>query len=179
MAIYHLHVGIVKRSSGRSSVGAAAYRAADRLRSDHDGMTHDYSPKSSAVNAAAYRSGESLSDEQGNKMHDYTRKRGVVHAEILLPENAPQEYQDRATLWNAVEKSEIRKDAQTAREMDIALPVEFDRHEQITLTREYVKGNFVDKGMCADLFYLLYLQSFWLFLYISNFFELAPQPMKI
>jgi len=150
MAIYHLHVDIVKRSSGRSSVAAAAYRAADKLRSDRDGMTHDYAPKSSAVNAAAYRSGENLSNEQSGAMHDYTRKRGVVHTEILLPENAPQEYQDRATLWNAVERAEKRKDAQTAREMDMALPVELNRQEQIALVREYVKENFVDKGMCAD-----------------------------
>jgi len=150
MAIYHLHVGIVKRSSGRSAVAAAAYRAADKLHSDHDGMTHDYSEKSNAVNAAAYRSGESLQNEQEKTTHDYTRKRGVVHTEIMLPENAPREFKDRATLWNAVEKSEKRKDAQTARDIDIALPVELDRQEQISLVREYVKENFVDKGMCAD-----------------------------
>ena len=150
MAIYHLHVSIVKRSSGRSSVAAAAYRAADKLRSEQDGMTHDYSPKTSAVNAAAYRSGESLQNERSDITHDYTRKQGVVHNEIMLPVNAPQQYQDRATLWNAVERAEKRKDAQTARDIDIALPIELDRQEQIELVREYVKDNFVDKGMCAD-----------------------------
>ena len=150
MAIYHLHVGIVSRGSGRSSVAAAAYRAAEKLRSGYDGTTHDYAPKSSAVNAAAYRSGESLRDGQHGKLHDYRRKHGVVHTEIMLPETAPREYQDRATLWNAVEKSEKRKDAQTARDIDMALPVELDRQEQIALVREYVKENFVDKGMCAD-----------------------------
>ena len=114
-------------------------------------MTHDYASKSSSVNAAAYRSGESLTDEQRDITHDYTRKRGVVHTEIMLPGNAPQEYQDRATLWNAVEKAEKRKDAQTARDIDIALPVELGRQEQTALVREYVKDNFVDKGMCADI----------------------------
>ena len=150
MAIYHLHVDMVRRSSGRSSVAAAAYRSAEKLRSEHEGMTHDYSSKSSAVNAAAYRSGESLQNEQERTTHDYTRKQGVVHTEIMLPENAPREFKDRATLWNAVEKSEKRKDAQTARDIDIALPIELDRQEQILLVREYVKDNFVDKGMCAD-----------------------------
>ena len=144
MAIYHLHVSMVKRSSGRSSVAAAAYRSAEKLKSEHDNVTHDYSPKSSSVNASAYRSGEKLGE------YDYTRKQGVVHTEILLPENAPQEYADRATLWNAVEQSEKRRDAQTARDIDIALPIEFDRQEQIMLVRDYVKENFVDKGMCAD-----------------------------
>jgi len=150
MAIYHLHVGIIKRSSGRSAVAAAAYRAADKLHSEHDDITYDYSQKSSVVNAAAYRAGESLKNEHSGATHDYTYKTGVVHTEIMLPENAPQEYSGRSTLWNAVEKAERRKDAQTAREIDIALPVELERSEQITLVREYVKENFVDVDMCAD-----------------------------
>ena len=150
MAIYHLHVGIVSRSSGRSSVAAAAYRAAEKLKSDHDGITHDYATKSSSVNAAAYRSGESLQDVQHVAVHDYRRKYGVVHTEIMLPETAPREFEDRATLWNAVEKSEKRKDAQTARDIDMALPVELNRQEQIALVRGYAKENFVDRGMCAD-----------------------------
>ena len=145
MAIYHLHVSMVKRSSGRSSVAAAAYRSAEKLRSEQDGMTHDYTPRTSSVNAAAYRSGEKLGE------YDYTRKQGVVHTEIMLPSNAPREYEDRATLWNANEKSEKRKDAQTARDIDIALPIELDRQEHIILVRAYVKENFVDKGMCGDL----------------------------
>jgi hypothetical protein len=144
MAIYHLHVSMVKRSNGRSSVAAAAYRSAEKLRSEYDCVTHDYSTKSSSVNASAYRSGEKLGE------YDYTRKQGVVHTEIMLPKNAPQEYQDRATLWNAVERAEKRKDAQTARDIDIALPIEMNRQEQILLVRTYVKENFVDKGMCAD-----------------------------
>ena len=32
----------------------------------------------------------------------------LVHSEITLPPNAPKEYADRATLWNAVELSESR-----------------------------------------------------------------------
>jgi len=116
---------MIKRSSGRSSVAAAAYRSAEKLRSERD----------SSVNAAAYRSGEKLGE------YDYTRKQGVVHTEILLPENAPQDYSDRAALWNAVEQAEKRKDAQTARDIDIALPIELDRQEQIALVREYVKQN--------------------------------------
>ena len=137
MAIYHLHVQIISRGSGRSSVAAAAYRAGEKLY------------QRTAVEASAYRSGEELQENRGIK-HDYTRKTGIVHTEIILPENAPREYQDRATLWNAVEQSEKRKDAQIAREIDIALPIEFNLHEQKELLREYIKENFVDKGMCAD-----------------------------
>ena len=81
---------------------------------------------------------------------NYTRKGGVVHTEILLPDHAPAKYADRAILWNAVEKVERYKTAQLAREIEIALPVELTREQNISLVREYVKQNFVDKGMCAD-----------------------------
>ena len=149
MAIYHFHVGVVSRKTGRSAVAASAYRSAEKLKSDYDGITHDYE-KSSVVNTSAYISGERLNNERNSKTHDYTRKRGVVHTEIMLPHNAPREYIDRATLWNAVERAEKRKDAQTARDIDVALPVELGRVEQIELMREYIQENFTQKGMIAD-----------------------------
>jgi ATP-dependent exoDNAse (exonuclease V) alpha subunit len=92
--------------------------------------------------------------ERGNHAeridHDYTRKGGVVHTEILLPEHAPQEYSDRAILWNAVEMAERNRNAQLAREIELALPVELTRGQNISLVRDYVKQQFVEKGMCAD-----------------------------
>jgi hypothetical protein len=95
LTIYHLSIKIISRGKGKSAVAAAAYRAGETITNEYDGITHDYS-----------------------------RKGGVVHAEILLPENAPEEYRSRAVLWNAVEKSERYKTAQLAREIEIALPVE-------------------------------------------------------
>lgn len=74
-----------------------------------------------------------------------------MHTEILLPGHAPAEYADRATLWNAVEKIEKAKNAQLAREIEIALPQELTREQGISLVREYVKHNFVAAGMCADI----------------------------
>lgn len=151
MAIYHLHVGIVSRKTGRSSVAAAAYRSGEKLHSKHDGITYDYTPvKIDSISAAAYRSGEKLHNEHDGKTHDYTKKTGVVYSEIMLPKNALKEYKDRATLWNAVEKSEKRYDAQTARDIDVALPIEFNRQEQIETLRKYIQENFVAHGMCAD-----------------------------
>ena len=47
----------------------------------------------------------------------------------------------------AIEKS---SDAQLAREIEVALPVELSRVEQLALVRSFVKDNFVDAGMCAD-----------------------------
>ncbi|MDR1992090.1 MAG: MobA/MobL family protein [Nitrososphaerota archaeon] len=133
MAIYYFDGNIIGRSSRRFSVGAAAYRAGEKLRS---------------VAHAAYQSGEEL--RAGEIVHDYTRKGGVVHSEIILPDNTPEEYKDRQTLWNAVEKRERRKDAQLAREFVVALPREFDLPEQIEVMREYIGENFANKGMIAD-----------------------------
>ena len=121
MAIFHCQVKMIGRSSGRSSVGAAAYRAGELLKNEHDGVTHDYS-----------------------------RKIGVEHSEILLPKQAPREYLNRGKLWNAVEASEKSKNAQTAREVELALPTELGRQQQIDVVRDYIKENFVNKGMCAD-----------------------------
>jgi ATP-dependent exoDNAse (exonuclease V) alpha subunit len=82
--------------------------------------------------------------------HDYTRKGGVVHTEIMLPSHAPPSFTDRSTLWNSVEQIEKSSDAQLAREIEVALPVELSRAEQLALVRAFVKDNFVDAGMCAD-----------------------------
>lgn len=122
MAIYHCNCKIIGRSGGRSAVGAAAYRSGEKITNDYDGITHDY-----------------------------TNKGGVVYAEIMLPENAPQEWQDRATLWNEVERAEKDSRAQLAREYEVALPRELSREEQIQLVRGFVQENFVKNGMCADI----------------------------
>ena len=100
--------------------------------------------------AAAYRSGEKLVNEWDGLTYDYTHKGGVVHVEIMLPSHAPPEFQDRSTLWNSVEQIEKSSTAQLAREIEVALPIELSRAEQLALVRSFVKDNFVDAGMCAD-----------------------------
>ncbi|MCL2502895.1 MAG: MobA/MobL family protein [Bacteroidales bacterium] len=122
MAIYHLSIKIISRGNGKSAVAAAAYRAGEKIKNEYDGIEHDY-----------------------------TKKGGIVHTEILLPNNAPSEYADRAVLWNAVEKVEKARNSQLAREIEIALPVELSKEENIILVRDYVKQHFVEQGMCADI----------------------------
>ena len=78
--------------------------------------------------------------------HDYTRKGGIVHTEIMLPSHAPPEFQDRSTLWNSVEEIEKSSTAQLAREIEVSLPVELSRAEQLALVRAFVKDTFVDAG---------------------------------
>jgi Ti-type conjugative transfer relaxase TraA len=122
MAIFHFSAKVIGRSSGRSAVAAAAYRA-----------------------------GERLHDERIDRDHDFTNKAGVLHSEVMLPKGAPEAFADRANLWNAVEAAEKRKDAQLAREVEFALPRELTRKDNVRLAREFVKAEFVEKGMIADL----------------------------
>ena len=68
----------------------------------------------SSVAAAAYRSGELLRDERTGLTHDYTKKSGVEYSRVYTPYNAPEELRDREKLWNAVEKKENRKNSTTA-----------------------------------------------------------------
>jgi hypothetical protein len=135
MAIYHCHVKIIGRSAKRKSVSSSA---------------HSAYVSGSVVAGVAYRSGEKMYNGYDDKVHDYTYKRGVVHAEIMLPENAPPEFSDRQTLWNAVETKDRRKDSQLARECEVALPCEFSLDEQKEVVREYISDNFINSGMCAD-----------------------------
>ncbi|GAB7568691.1 MobQ family relaxase [Gemella massiliensis] len=122
MAIYHLSIKIISRGKGKSAAAASAYRSGEKIKNEYDGV-----------------------------VHDFTRKGGIAHTEILLPQNTPQEFSDRGTLWNSVEKIEKSKNSQLAREIEISLPKELDREKQIELVREFVKENFVKVGMCADI----------------------------
>lgn len=122
VAIYHCSIKIISRGKGRS-----------------------------AVACAAYRSGTKLTDLATGKIFDYSNKSGVVFSEVLLPENAPTIFAvDQNILWDAVERKETHSAAQLAREVEVALPCEFTRQEQIDTVREYIMKNFVREGMCAD-----------------------------
>ena len=104
----------------------------------------------SCVAKAAYIAGEKIKNERDGVTHDYRRKHEVVHKEILLPAGAPERFRDRSVLWNAAEKKETRKNSQTARSIDAALPREISREEQIDLVRKFCDQNFVANGMCVD-----------------------------
>ena len=121
MAIYHLEAKVVSRGAGRSAVAASAYLSCSRLYNDYDGVKHDY-----------------------------TKKQGLVWQQVFLPEYAPQEWQDREKLWNAVEEVETAKDSRLAREFVVALPIELSREEQIELLQEFIREQFLSDGMCAD-----------------------------
>ena len=95
------------------------------------------SQRQSAVAAAAYQSGEKLFCEYDQEVKHYPEKRGIVHNEILLPENAPPEYADRNTLWNAAEAVEKQWNSQLARRWVLTIPreipVSYTHLEEIVL----------------------------------------------
>lgn len=131
MAIYHLRLKVISRALGRVAKPGGATRH-------------------SVVAAAAYRSGERLYDISQGKWFEFD-KPDVIHTEILAPDRAQPWVFDRASLWNFAERSEKRVDAQLAREVEITLPRELTREQQIALVRGFVREHFVSKGMVADI----------------------------
>ncbi len=122
MAIYHFSAKVISRANGSSAVASAAYRSASRLE-----------------------------DERLGRAHDFSNKSGVVHSEVMAPEGSPERWQDREVLWNEVELGEKRKDAQLAREIEFAIPREMSQAQGVELARDFVRQEFVDRGMVADL----------------------------
>ena len=105
------------------------------------------SQRQSAVAAAAYQSGEKLFCEYDQQVKHYPEKRGIVHNEILLPANAPQEYADRNTLWNAAEAVEKQWNSQLARRWVLTIPREIPPDQYAVLVREFCEQQFVSKGI--------------------------------
>ena len=122
MPVPHLEIRIVQRSKGSSAVAGAAYQAGEKLFSEYD-----------------------------QKSKDHRRKQPeVLYTEIMFPANAPPEYADRATLWNAVEEVEKQWNSQLARRFILALPREVPTEMYPQMMQEYCREHCVSKGMCCD-----------------------------
>lgn len=108
MPVPHFNIKITQRSKGNSAVAGAAYQAGEKLFSEYD-----------------------------QKTKNYTCKKEVVYTEIMLPPNAPPEYADRATLWNSVEEIEKQWNSQLARRFVAALPREVPMELLPQMVKEY------------------------------------------
>ena len=80
----------------------------------------------------------------------YVKASADFTAQFVYTAPDGEQFSDRATLWNSVELYEKAGNAQLAREIDAALPIELSREEQIRLVREYCSSQFVSRGMCVD-----------------------------
>lgn len=103
MAIYHYSEKPVKRSAGSSAVRSAGYIEKEKIRDERTRQTVRYD---------AHR------DE-------------VVFSRTRVPEGCP--YTTTSDLWNAVEAHETAKNAVVGQRVDIALPHELSRAQQIAL----------------------------------------------
>ena len=120
MAIFYFHCGRISRKSGKSAVSAAAYNAGAKLHDDERGR--DYS---------------------------YTSKDEVVYSTLRLPANAPEQFQDRERLWNAVQEQESKANSCMARNFKIALPNELNRWQCKELVDDFAE-RLAQEGMCVD-----------------------------
>lgn len=131
MAIYHLTAKTVSRSKGQCVVASSAYRHGQAMRAERYGLTFDYRSK-----------------------HE------VVASDVALPGDAPAwavalvegrpPARAAEALWNAVEAFEKRADALLAREIEVALPVEFSRAQNVALIEAFVAQAFTSRGLVAD-----------------------------
>lgn len=103
----------------------------------------------SAVASAAYRSCDILFDEEQGKHINYQKKAGLEFSEIILCENAPEEYANREKLWNAVQGIEKAKDARFAREFVVAIPAELNKEQRRELIHNFAQ-TLANEGMCVD-----------------------------
>jgi len=133
VAIYHLRLKVISRGLGRAPKPGGATRR-------------------SVVAAAAYRSGERLYDESQGKWFHFD-KPDIIHTEIIAPEGVavPSWVFDRQALYNQIEAAERRKDAQLAREIEVTLPRELTKDQQVELVRSFVREHFTSQGMLADI----------------------------
>jgi ATP-dependent exoDNAse (exonuclease V) alpha subunit len=122
LAIYHFTVAVISRARGQRVIAIAASQAAAKLRDEYYGV-----------------------------LHNHLRRDGVEFTEIAAPAEAPSWVFERELLWNRVEAGERRKDAQLARAIEISLPAELDLAQCIDLLRDFVRAQFVSKGMIADM----------------------------
>lgn len=121
MAIFHMNTKIISRGKGQSAIASASYRSGDKLYS-----------------------------ERYNKTSVYYRE---VKPEsfIIKPDNNPNWLLNREKLWNEIENVETSKNSRLAREFDIALPIELNNEKQKELIEDFIKSNFTNKGLIADI----------------------------
>ena len=125
MAIFHMQINTVSRSSGRNAPASAAYRAGERIRNERTGA-----------------------------LYDHRNRRDVLHKEIVLPTRLavpPQWAQDRASLWNAAERIESRENSRVAREYMVALPAELSAAARVSLARTFSHEIADRYGVAVDL----------------------------
>lgn len=104
--------------------------------------THSRAQGHSSVAGAAYRLGLKLVDHRTGKTHDFRKRKAgdeIVYATTVAPLGAPAWATDPQALWNRVEASEHRKDAQVARDYRVPIPLGLDDKQAGALAEELAR----------------------------------------
>jgi hypothetical protein len=124
MAEFHMNVSVVGRTDGASSVAGAAYISRSAIVDERTGVRYDYS-----------------------RIHPHEVL--VADLGVTLPEGAPARWRDRTVLWNEVEATEAGPRAQLCRRVELALPRELSRDQQLALARR-IAAYYASQGMVVD-----------------------------
>lgn len=135
MNFFHLSIGHVSRSTGRST-----------------------------VQNVAYITGEALHEERRNKPANYANNRGKTTWETMAPMGSGIEKND-LSIWNKLENFEdayarqrfhspatlekYLSCARTAQTYETSLPKELTQDQNVELVREIIRERFVSKGLVA------------------------------
>lgn len=148
VAEYHMNLGYISRSGGKSATANSAYIACTILQEARTGLVFDYS-----------------------------KKQGLLYHAILAPEACPEWVYDQQTLWNTVEafedniaqkrfrghkdpeknekslagKEKFLGSCKTAYTANFAIPIEIENPDHIIeLSTRIVKECYVKNGLIAE-----------------------------
>jgi hypothetical protein len=128
MAIFHMQINTVSRSSGRNAPASAAYRAGERIRNERTGA-----------------------------LYDHRSRTDVLHKEIVLPAHlgtgaaAPAWARSRSSLWNAAERAEGQANSRVAREYLVGLPAELPAAARVLLAQSFSREIAARYNVAVDL----------------------------
>lgn len=132
MAEYHLHARFISRGKGQSAVVGASYIHAEKMHFEREDRGVDLSHHNIEVR---------------------------IHSEMMIPNETPAWFRNlidgrdhaRASeaLWNFVENSRDKANAQLAKEIEFSFPLETSQEQNIEMAREYL-SRFTERGMVVD-----------------------------
>lgn len=120
MAIYHLSMRNVTRTSGKSFISYVAYINGERMRDPENGKTYNRTSK------------------------DEVKEHGV-----MLCKSAPVEWKNKEKLWEEVLKKETRSNSRIAKDFNVALFREFDHDENLECLKE-LAAKLTEYGVCVN-----------------------------
>ena len=104
----------------------------------------------SCVATSAYMSREQMKDEQMNHTFNYSaHEHDNTFSNVTLCKNAPEEWQDKEKLWNAVEEAEKGKNTRKAKQWILAVPQEMTQEQAEQAVKDFQEW-MAEKGMCSQ-----------------------------